>query len=379
MAEIRNINGYALKDEKARNLIEELSNNIPSTATNILITDTANYFTSRNVEGALAELMLRITTIENNSNGTPITPTTYSITNNLSNCTTNNSSSSVSANSSYSATITANSGYTLDTVTVTMGGINITSSAVSGNNINITSVTGNIVITASAIEETNTGTTGTHVTEGLSLYLDSANPSNTTTTLADMSGNGNNFTSAVNITTNSANRVVLNGSQYFSNTSYQPHTTTDNDFTFEFFGDIESTGGRNYFFSYGSRNGFSWDEQQGLSGQMGAGDVIWPGTDTVSGRVNRIAPTFGEKHVIITKNGTTYSIYVDGALVADQTYTTSWSDSSYTNFRLFVRYNGSNQLRGAMRYVRWYTKGFTADEVAQNYNSRNNLQQKINL
>lgn len=68
------------------------------------------------------------------------------------------------------------------------------------------------------------GDTSTHVTEGLSLYLDSSNTNNTTNTLADMSGNGNDFTSAIDITTNDAGRVVLNGSQYFSNTSYTPHT-----------------------------------------------------------------------------------------------------------------------------------------------------------
>ena len=213
-------------------------------------------------------------------------------------------------------------------------------------------------------------TSGSYVTEGLSLYLDATNPSNTSTTLADMSGNGNDFTSSIDITTNEAGRVVLSGGQYFSNTSYQPHTTTDNDFTFEFYGDIVSTGGRNYFFSYGSRNGFSWDEQQGLSGQMGSGDVIWPGTDTVNGHGNRIAPIFGERHVIITKNGTTYSIYADGVLLGAVEYTTSWSNS-YTNFRLFVRYNGSNILQGSMKYVRWYTKGFTAEEVIQNYTSKN--------
>lgn len=103
---------------------------------------------------------------------------------------------------------------------------------------------------------------------------------------------------------------------------------------------------------------------------MGTGDIIWTGAETVNGHADRIAPTFGEKHIIITKNGTTYSIYVDGVLVANQTYTTSWSDT-YTNFRLFTRYNSSNQLHGAMKYVRWYTKGFTSDEVTQNYNSRN--------
>ena len=304
---------------------------------------------------------------------TPVTPTTYTITNNLTNVTNSNSTSSVVAGSSYTAALSADSGYTLSTVTVTMSGADITSTAVSGGDISISSVTGNIVITATATQNSSGGggsTSGSYVTEGLSLYLDATNPSNTSTTLADMSGNGNDFTSSVDITTNESGRVVLSGGQYFSNTSYQPHTTTDNDFTFEFYGDIVSTGGRNYFFSYGSRNGFSWDEQQGLSGQMGSGDVIWPGTDTVNGHTNRIAPIFGERHVIITKNGTTYSIYADGSLIQSVEYTTSWS-GSYTNFRLFVRYNGSNILQGTMKYVRWYTKGFTAEEVIQNYTSKN--------
>ena len=221
-------------------------------------------------------------------------------------------------------------------------------------------------------EEPDPTPSGDYVTEGLSLYLDSANSNNTTSTLADMSGNGNDFTSAVTIATNEAGRVVLGGSQYFTNSSYVPYTTTDDDFTFEFFGDITATGGRNYLFSFGSRNGFSWDEQYGISGQMGTGDFIFPGTDTVNGNTNRIAPTFGEKHIILTKNGTTFSLYENGQFVASVEYTTSWSDTSYTNpFRLFIRYNDSNILQGTMKYVRWYTKGFTANEVTQNYNSRN--------
>ena len=72
---------------------------------------------------------------------------TYTITNNLTNCTTNNNSNTISYNSSYSSVISANRGYEISSITVTMGGTNITSSAVSGNNISIPNVTGNIVIT----------------------------------------------------------------------------------------------------------------------------------------------------------------------------------------------------------------------------------------
>ena len=73
--------------------------------------------------------------------------TTYTITNNLTNCTTNNNNNIISYNSSYSSVISVNSGYEISSITVTMGGNDITSDVVSGNNISIPNVTGNIVIT----------------------------------------------------------------------------------------------------------------------------------------------------------------------------------------------------------------------------------------
>ena len=91
-----------------------------------------------------------ISWVEDSNAGGSTEGTTYRITNNLTNCTTNNNTNSISANSSYSAAISANSGYTLGSITVTMGGSNITSSVVSGSRISINSVTGNVVITANA-------------------------------------------------------------------------------------------------------------------------------------------------------------------------------------------------------------------------------------
>lgn len=76
----------------------------------------------------------------------------YSVTNNLTYCANSNSAAQVTEGSAYTATIKANSGHELKTVTVTMGGTNITSSAVSGGSISIASVTGDIVITAVAEE-----------------------------------------------------------------------------------------------------------------------------------------------------------------------------------------------------------------------------------
>lgn len=86
----------------------------------------------------------------------PGTPASYAITNNLTNCTTSNSATSVQEGSSYNATLTANAGYTLGMVTVTMGGSAV---SVTGGAINIASVTGDIVITATANEASGGGTT----------------------------------------------------------------------------------------------------------------------------------------------------------------------------------------------------------------------------
>lgn len=85
-----------------------------------------------------------------NGNPSDVDIPTYHITNNLTNCSSNNNIVSVDGGSSYTATITPNSGYAMQLLTVTMGGTDITATAVSGNTINIASVTGTIVITGLA-------------------------------------------------------------------------------------------------------------------------------------------------------------------------------------------------------------------------------------
>jgi protein-tyrosine phosphatase len=86
--------------------------------------------------------------------GTPETITvslpSYTITNTLTHASTNNAATSIDQYQPYEATVSADAGYTLDSVIVTMGGVDISASAVSGNTINIASVTGNLVITATA-------------------------------------------------------------------------------------------------------------------------------------------------------------------------------------------------------------------------------------
>lgn len=91
------------------------------------------------------------------------TTTSYSVTNNLTNATSSNSSTSINEGSKYTATLAANSGYTLSTVTVTMAGQDITSTVYSGNTITIPNVTGNIVITCIATQSQSGGGSSTYI------------------------------------------------------------------------------------------------------------------------------------------------------------------------------------------------------------------------
>ena len=76
----------------------------------------------------------------------------YSITRNLSNATISNAATSVEEGEAYSATITAADGYELSSVSVKMGGADITATAYADGVINIAAVTGNVTITAVAVE-----------------------------------------------------------------------------------------------------------------------------------------------------------------------------------------------------------------------------------
>lgn len=74
------------------------------------------------------------------------------ITNILTGCATSNNATNILKNNSYVTTITANEGYTLDgaTVSITMGGNDVTNLYYSSGSINIPNVTGDLVITVTA-------------------------------------------------------------------------------------------------------------------------------------------------------------------------------------------------------------------------------------
>lgn len=85
------------------------------------------------------------------TNGTPETLHWYqSITTTLTDCTISNSSVQIEYGEAYTATITPDAGKELDEITVTMGGVDITETAVSDTTISIAKVTGAVTITATA-------------------------------------------------------------------------------------------------------------------------------------------------------------------------------------------------------------------------------------
>ena len=96
--------------------------------------------------------------------------TTYTITNNLTDVVSSNTDTSVGANTAYSATLTAADGFTMDgaTVTITMGGVDITATAYSNGVVSISAVTGNVVITATAAMQGLAGYTITNNLSGVS-------------------------------------------------------------------------------------------------------------------------------------------------------------------------------------------------------------------
>lgn len=77
---------------------------------------------------------------------------TYNITRNLTNCASSNTADTIAEGAAYTTTLSPTGTYKkLGAITVTMGGVDISASAVSGSTVSITKVTGNIAITCAAV------------------------------------------------------------------------------------------------------------------------------------------------------------------------------------------------------------------------------------
>lgn len=97
---------------------------------------------------------------------------TYTVTNNLTGVTSDNAATSVEEGAAYRATLAVADGFVLNSLAVTMGGVDITESAYGEGYVFIAGVTGDIVITAVAAEpQYITMSTGLH-SDTVELYSD---------------------------------------------------------------------------------------------------------------------------------------------------------------------------------------------------------------
>lgn len=118
-----------------------------------------------------------------NTEATGESTDTYPVTYTLFESTSTNSATTVKKGSSYSTIVAPKSGYRITKIYCVMGGTDISSSTVSGNNINIPNVTGEIYITVytEAISGTKVYTVTRNVTNCISTGSDTLDTSITTT------------------------------------------------------------------------------------------------------------------------------------------------------------------------------------------------------
>ena len=114
------------------------------------VTDTAVSGTTISIASVTGDVVITVSAVSAD----------YTVSYTLNNSVSSNTTTGVVSGSTYSTTITQNSGYKVTGITVTMGGADLSSTAVSVNNgvhiINISNVTGDIVITVETSVSLNT-------------------------------------------------------------------------------------------------------------------------------------------------------------------------------------------------------------------------------
>ena len=135
---------------------------LSSTATSLLISILQNALYTSDQSAIIAALKTALE--ESNSSddgdsgntGTEDPDNTYyTVLATTTNCTVESSATSIIEGGVYTALITPDDGYTIETVTVAMGGKDVTSTAYSNGSISISKVTGDIVVVATAMETPN--------------------------------------------------------------------------------------------------------------------------------------------------------------------------------------------------------------------------------
>lgn len=171
---VKSVNGQ-MPDENGNVNVEGGSGGMSTTAANLLVTILRNGVYSTDQSANITALA---NALASNGGGEEPDipdepdipePITYTITNELVNVTSSNMAASVTEGASYTATLTAADGYEISSVTVTMGGVDVTADVYADSVISIPAVTGNVEIVASAVEMQ---TEPELITDGLMAYFD---------------------------------------------------------------------------------------------------------------------------------------------------------------------------------------------------------------
>lgn len=242
----------------------------------------------------------------------PVQPTTYTITRNLTNCTSSNTANSVNQGASYSATVTPSNGYELMNVAITMGGTNVTSTVYKYQDgkavINIPSVTGNVVITVQATAI---------IAEPAVMYTITRNLTNcTSNNTTDRINQGESYSATV--TPNSGyelmNVAITMGGTNVTSTVYTyqngkaviniPNVTGNVVITIQATASSSSGGGSNPGGGSGS---------DPVSGNVLSYMTYGKGINQTSAEITDNPQCWATVEPVTIKNGTTYTISVDGA------------------------------------------------------------------
>ena len=161
---------------------------------------------------------------------------------NLTNCSSSYSRAVTEGGTAFTATLTADVGYTLNAVTITMGGTDV-SQYYSGGTINIPSVTGNIVITATAVETAK---------ENLLTMNDGKINKRFNATNTESTANGYfitdyfDFHSGIRIVKGYLNAQGTASSNHYGNCRIGFYDANKNFITAGYIADTDSTGSANY-------------------------------------------------------------------------------------------------------------------------------------
>lgn len=248
----------------------------------------------------------------------------YTVTNNLTECTSNNSATFIQEGNSYTATITPTEGYSINSTSITMGGTDITSSSYNNGNINISNVTGNIVITITATQ------TVTLVTDGLkkSIYdvTSKTTVDNSDNSYFDINTNFTVFAKVVRRDSTSNGAVLLAG---------------------------EGS-------PIGLQITYEYKVQVNFSGTNSNGSTVYPvGTYTLPSDMFRNAED--KIYIAFVVNNKTAKLYVNNAEVAF---------NRAINLNQIVTQTFKNLTIGnSNKTTTWlyYDKALTTDELTQNY------------